>query len=145
MTPDVITMDRRLLYVLALFEAGMSLLATLGGTLFMGADPLYLAVGTAVATLYIVAGLAALRGRRWGLLTLAICEGVRLAGFGLSELIGLLPAVQLTLTGATLVDSFVLPAIVAIMAATQFIGSAAVAVPVALPPTRIQPIEELVG
>jgi hypothetical protein len=107
----------RLLYVLVLFEAGMSLLSTLGGTLFMGGDPIYLGVGLAVATLYIVAGQVASRGRRWGLMTILIVECLRLTGFGLSTLIGITPWVQLTLTGASVLDSLILPSIVAVMAA----------------------------
>jgi hypothetical protein len=113
----------RLLYVLVLFEAGMSLLSTLGGTLFMGGDPWYLGVGLAVAALYIAAGQAASRGRRWGLLTILIAECLRLTGFGLSTLIGLTPWVQVTLTGASVLDSLILPAIVAVVAAVVLINT----------------------
>jgi hypothetical protein len=122
-------MDRRLLYVLALLEAGMSALASLGGLIFMGPDPAYVTVGAAIATLYIVAGQAASRGRRWGLVTLIVCESVRLTGFGLSAAAGALPWVELTLTGATLADGLILPGVVAAMAAAQLIGR-----PVAAPP-----------
>ncbi len=119
MTGSLIPM--RLLYVLVLFEAGMSLLSTLGGTLFMGGDPWYLGIGLIVASLYIVAGQVASRGRRWGLMTILIAECVRLTAFGLSTLIGLTPWVQLTLTGASVLDSLILPAIVAILAAALLI------------------------
>jgi hypothetical protein len=127
------TLDRRLLYVFALLEAGMSALATLGGTLFMGGNPLYIGVGAAIVALYIAAGQAASVGRRWGLLTLIVCECVRLTGFFLSAAVGMFPAVQLTLTGATLTDGLILPSIVAVMAATQLIARPATSATPALP------------
>lgn len=113
------TLDRRLLYVFALLEAGMAGLATLGGTLFMGANPLYIGIGAAIVTVYVVAGQAASAGRRWALITLLACETLRLVGFALSLLVGLLPQVELTLTGATLADGLILPAIVVVMVARQ--------------------------
>lgn len=122
-------MDRRLLYVFALLEAGMSGLATLGGLLFMGLSPLYIGSGLAVVVLYVAAGQAASRGRRWGLLTLIICESVRLIGFALSGLIGMLPWVELTLTGSSLTDGFILPSIVAVMAAVQLVNRPAATIP----------------
>jgi hypothetical protein len=113
--------DRRLLFTLVLFEAGMSLLAMLGGALFMGGAWWYIVCGLLIAALYVVAGQAAASGRRWGPVTLIVIECLRLTGFGISAVIGLLPWVQLTLTGATLVDSLILPTIVAVMAAIQLI------------------------
>jgi hypothetical protein len=107
--------DGRLLYMFALLEAGMSLLAMLGGAIFMGGAWWYVGFGLLVAAVYIVAGQAASRGRRWGLVVLLVAECVRLTGFGLGAIIGAMPWVQLTVSGATLVDSLVLPVIVAVM------------------------------
>jgi hypothetical protein len=141
------TMDRRLLYVFALTEAGMSALASLGGLIFMGLNPFNIVIGGAIAALYIVAGQAASRGRRWGLITLIVCECVRLTGFGLSAVIGLLPWVDLSLTGATLADGLILPAIVTVMAATQLINRPvqppATTYPQVLPYTLALPTEML--
>jgi hypothetical protein len=134
---EQMTMDRRLLYMFALLEAGMSALATLGGTIFMGFSPFYLGFGFGVVALYIVAGQAASQGRRWGLLTLIVCESVRLTGFGLSAMIGLLPWVELTLTGSTLTDGLILPGIVAVMAAMQLINRSPGARPPAIPQVSV--------
>ncbi|HEY2794367.1 MAG TPA: hypothetical protein VGJ28_18540 [Micromonosporaceae bacterium] len=107
---------RRILYVLALFEAGATLVALLGGALFMGGAWWYVLPGLALAALYIVAGQAGADGRRWGLVTLFTAEMVRVTAFGLGLLIGLLPWVNFALTGAALADALVLPALLAAIA-----------------------------
>jgi hypothetical protein len=108
---------RHVLYVLALLEAGLAVMAALGQLIAMGGNPLYVAVGLAEAVLYVVAGAAAARGRRYGVVILIVCECVRLTGFTLSVLVGLLPWVELPLTVATLTDGLVLPIAVIILAA----------------------------
>ena len=138
-------LDRRLLYVFALLEAGMAALATLGGLIFMGPDPFYIVFGAGIVALYVVAGQAASRGRRWGLIALLACECVRVTGFGLSALIGALPWVELTLTGATLTDGLILPVVVAVMAATQLIRRPipdAPAPPLNQPPLNQPPLNQ---
>ncbi|HEY1485872.1 MAG TPA: hypothetical protein VGF84_07195 [Micromonosporaceae bacterium] len=131
--------DRRVLYVLALFEAGMVLLAMVGGAIFMGGALWYIGCGLAVAATYVVAGQAAANGRRWGLVTLLVAELLRLTGFLLSLVIGLLPWVDPTLTGASLADSLILPVIVAAMALRLLIT----APPVPVPPVPVPPIAVL--
>jgi hypothetical protein len=105
---------RHLLYVLALTEAGLAVLAALGATLAMGGNPLYLLSGLAVAAVYVVAGLNG--RRRWALITLIAIESLRLVAFGLSAVLGALPWVQLTLTVSTLTDSVLLPAAMIVVA-----------------------------
>lgn len=107
---------RHLVYVLALLEASLTVLAALGQALMMGGSLLYFAAGCAVAALYIVAGVAASRGRRYGIVILIVSESLRLTGFSLSILIGLLPWVELPLTVATLTDGVVLPLALIILA-----------------------------
>jgi hypothetical protein len=121
------TERRHLVYLLALLEAGLALLAAIGQGLFL-ASPLALLFGGAVAALFITAGAAARRGRVWGLVALIIADGVRLAGFALSAAIGLFPWVELPLTGATLVDGLLLPIAVITMAALALPAPVAVAV-----------------
>ncbi len=75
------------------------MLAALGQLLFTGANPLYLIAPLARAALLIV---AASSGRRFGLIAVVSLEGLSLAGFWLSGLVGLLtnlalPAVMLWL------------------------------------------------
>jgi hypothetical protein len=146
---DAVTADssrrterRHLVYLLALLEAGLALLAALGQGLFL-ASPLALLAGAAIAALFITAGAAARRGRRWGLVALIIADGVRLAGFALSAAIGLFPWVELPLTGATLVDGLLLPIAIIALAALALPAPAAVQVQVAargplVPPSRMQ-------
>ncbi len=109
--------QRHLIYVLALFEAALALIATLGQAVTMGGNPFYIVTGVAEAALFIVAAAVAASGRRWGLIVLIVCDGLRLTGWGLSTLIGLLPWVQLPLTGATLTDGLILPLAVVLLAA----------------------------
>lgn len=111
------TGTRQLLYVLALLEAGLTILATLGQTLTMGGGPAYAVVGLVEAALYVVAGVAVARGRRYGAIVLIICEGIRLVGFTLSTMVALLPWVGMPLTVMTLIDGYLLPNIVIILAA----------------------------
>jgi hypothetical protein len=107
---------RPTLYALALFEAGLCVLAALGQAIAAG-TPLYLVPGLSIATLFIVAAVSVPAGRRWGLVTLLVLDGVRLSGFLLSATLGLLPWVQLPVTGATVADGLILPAIVVTLSA----------------------------
>jgi hypothetical protein len=110
--------QRHLLYVLALLQAGLTLMSTLGETIMMGGNLLYPLFGAAEAALFIVAGVSAAGGRRrWGLVTLIICDGLHLTGFGLSAAIGALPWVDLPLTGASLTDGLILPLVTVLLAA----------------------------
>src|SRR3954452_9413904 len=103
------TGQRHLLYVLALAEAGLTVLASLGEFISMGLNGFYLLWGAAVAALYVVVGVKGARGRRWALLTLITVESVRLVGVLLSVLLGLVPALQATFTATSVVDGVLLP------------------------------------
>jgi hypothetical protein len=109
------TGQRHLLYVLALLEAALCLLSAVG-QMVAGGSVLYLVPGFAIAALYIVAASAVTRSRRWGVVALLVLESVRLAGFSVSAAIGLLPWVELSLTGASLADGVVLPVAVILLA-----------------------------
>jgi hypothetical protein len=105
-----------LLYVAALFEGGQVLLAGAGQTVAMGGNGLYLLFGALLAVGYAVAAGAVARGRRWGRRALVGAEWVRLAGFAVSVLAGLLPWVESTVTLTGLLDGVVLPIAVILLA-----------------------------
>ena len=109
--------QRHLLYVLALLEAALCLLAALG-QMVAGANVVFGVPGLAITALYLTAGRAIVRRRRWGLVTFLVLESVRLVGFSLSAALGLLPWVQLPLTGATFADSVILPVVVMLLVGT---------------------------
>jgi hypothetical protein len=101
------TGHRHLLYVLALCEAGLTLLSGIGMWISMGVNPIYLVFGALFAAGYVVAGTVR---ARWGAYALIIAESLRLLGcVTLSLLLGLFPSLDVTVTGASLVDSIVLP------------------------------------
>jgi hypothetical protein len=101
---------RHLLFVLALLQAGMGLLAALGQLLFTGANPLYLAAPLGRAALLVTAAAAATAGRRWGPVAVIVLQGLSVFGFWLSGLVGLLPWVDDTVTMTGLLGNVVLPA-----------------------------------
>ena len=116
-----------MLYVLALFEAGLCVLAALGQMIGAG-TAFYLVPGLGIAALYACAGVVVRRGGRWGAVALLVLDGARLSGFLISATLGLLPWVELSLTGATLVDGLLLPALVLglsarVLAAPAVLGS----------------------
>jgi hypothetical protein len=115
-TLEAMSGQRQIVYVLALFESALCILATVGQMIGAG-TPLYLVPGLAIAALYVCAGVSARGSRRWGLVALIVLDGVRLSGFLLSATLGLLPWVQLPVTGATLVDGLLLPVLVVGVAA----------------------------
>jgi hypothetical protein len=100
---------RHLLFVLALLQAGMGLLAAAGQLLFTGANPLYLAAPLGRAALLVTAAAAATAGRRWGPVAVIVLEGLSVFGFWLSGLVGLLPWVDDTVTMTGLLGNVVLP------------------------------------
>ena len=100
---------RHLLFVLALLQAGMGLLAALGQLLFTGANPLYLAVPLGRAALLVTAAAAAAAGRRWGPVAVIVLEGLSVFGFWLSGLVGLLSWVDDTVTMTGLLGNLLLP------------------------------------
>jgi hypothetical protein len=128
------TGQRHLLYVLALAEAAFAILAALGETVSMGGNGLYALWGLAVATLYVAAGARGAAGRRWALVTLIAAESVRLVGVLLSVALGLMPFVQATFTGTSVVTSIALPIAVVWMSAVLLRPG-----PVTAPPPRVGP------
>ena len=104
-----------LLYVAALFEGGQLLLAGAGQAIAVG-NPLYLLAGFLLMLGYAVAAGAVVRGRRWGRRALVAAEWVRLSGFALSVLAGLLPTVETTVTVMGLLDGVALPIAVIVLA-----------------------------
>jgi hypothetical protein len=97
---------RHLLFVSALLQAGLGLLAALGQLLFTGANPVYLVTPMARAALVIV---AAGSGRRWGLHTILVLEGLSVAGFWVSIGVGMLPPVDATVNLVGLLTNLALP------------------------------------
>jgi hypothetical protein len=136
------TGQRHLLYVLALAEAGLTVLASLGQFVSMGLNGLYLLWGAAVAALYVVAGLKGSRGRRWALIILITAESVRLVGVLLSVLLGLVPFLQATFTATSVVDSVLLPGAV-LWLAVAILRYRPAAEPEPLNPTRALPTEAI--
>jgi hypothetical protein len=126
-----------MLYVLALFEAALCVLATLGQMIGAG-TALYLIPGFGIAALFITAGAAVRRGRRWGLVALLVLDGVRLSGFLLSAGLGLLPWVELPVTGATVVDGLLLPATVVTLSAWQLAATPIQSSPAPIEPTLVE-------
>ena len=104
-----------LLYVAALFEGGQLLLAGAGQATAVG-NPLYLLAGLLLTIGYAVAAGAVVRGRRWGRRALVTAEWVRVTGFALSVLAGLLPTVEATVTVMGLLDGVALPIAVIVLA-----------------------------
>jgi hypothetical protein len=105
---------RYLLFVLALLQTGLGVLAALGQLLFTGANPVYLVAPLARAALLVV---AAGSGRRWGLVTILVLEGLSVAGFWVSVGVGLLPPVDATVNLVGLLTNLVLPAAMTWLAA----------------------------
>jgi hypothetical protein len=121
------TGQRPLLYVLALLEAALCLLASAGQVVGAAGDPLFALPGLWLAGLYIVAGVFVARGQRWAAIILLILESLRLAAFSFSALLGLLPWVQPSITGATLLAGLVLPVSVMLLAGRVMSAKAAIA------------------
>ena len=105
-----------LLYVAALFEGGQLLLAGAGQAIAMGGNGFYLLFGALLAVGYAVAAGAVVRGRHWGRRALVSAEWLRLAGFAVSVLAGLLPWVESTVTVMSLLDGVALPIAVILLA-----------------------------
>ncbi len=114
---------RHLLFVLALLQAGMALLAALGQLLFTGANPLYLAAPLGRAALLVTAAAAAAAGRRWGPVAVIVLEGLSVSGFWLSGLVGLLPWVDDTVTMTGLFGDVLLPAAMLYLAVRVLAGA----------------------
>jgi hypothetical protein len=105
---------RHLLLVLALLQSATGLLAALGQLLFVAGNPAYLAVPLARAALLVT---AAAVGRRWGMVTIIVLEGLSLTGFWVSAAVGLLPWVDATVNPAGLLANLALPGAMTYLAA----------------------------
>jgi hypothetical protein len=97
---------RHLLLVLALLQAALGLLAGLGQLLFVAGNPAYLAVPLIRAALLVT---AAAVGRRWGMVTIVVLEGLSLTGFWVSAAVGVLPWVDSTVNPVGLLANVALP------------------------------------
>jgi hypothetical protein len=133
---------RHLLFVLALLQAGMGLLAAAGQLLFTGANPLYLAAPLGRAALLVTAAAAAAAGRRWGPVAVIVLEGLSVFGFWLSGLVGLLPWVDDTVTMTGLLGGVLLPGAMLYLAVRVLTGAGSppVVTVVGPPPGRPLPV-----
>jgi len=94
--------------LLLLMTAGLTLLAMFGEIVLMG-SLIYAAIPVIKATLLMVLARKVAALRRWAMITTIVLASVSLAGFTISNLIGLLPQLDHTVTLTGLVTEAALP------------------------------------
>ena len=102
-------------YVLSLLQAAFLVLAAVGEVVIMGGNPAYLLVPVVKSVLLIVCATQALRRRRWALRALFVLAWITLVGFALQLLIGLVPAVDVTVNLVGLMTNVGLPVAVILL------------------------------
>jgi hypothetical protein len=96
-------------YVLTLLQVAFLLLAALGEVILMGGSAVYLLPPILKSVLLLVCATRALSRRRWALRALTALAWITLVGFGLQLLIGLFPAVDVTVNLVGLITNVGLP------------------------------------
>lgn len=96
-------------YVLCLMQAAFLLLAGLGETVLMGADPVYLVLPVAKMALLFVLAAKVVSGRTWALITMIVVQGATIVGFWLQLAAGLIPQLTVTVNLVGLLTNLALP------------------------------------
>jgi hypothetical protein len=99
-------------YGLILIECGMGVLAMLGELLFMGGNPLYVAMPIIKAGILLLFATQVLRGRRWAAVALIASQVLTLVGFWINLLLALLPQLTYSMNVVGLLTGVALPAAV---------------------------------
>lgn len=122
-----------MVYALMLLECGMGVLAMFGELLFMGGNPLYLAVPLIKSGVLLFFAAKLLRGRHWAAIALIVSQGITLVGFWLNLLLALLPTLTFSVNLVGLLTGVTLPAVIIWLCARMLAVPRIVIAPIAYP------------
>ncbi len=97
------------LHVLLLLQAAMGLLSGAAMLLFMGGDPMAIPLALGVPLLLIVVAAGVVRRWRWARRVAIVAQSLILLAFVISLLLGLLAALNFSVSLMTLITNLVLP------------------------------------
>ena len=97
------------LHVLLLMQAAMGLLSGAAMLLFMGGNPLSIPLALGVPLLMLVLAAGVVRGWRWARRVASVVQWLILVGFLISLLLGLLAALDFSISLMTLITNLVMP------------------------------------